>query len=106
MPPRKIRRLVRLEDVGTCIGRRVDIIAVVNDVGLPKITQGIDLVLGSPTSLTTTMMSTRRPIHVPTSSNLTNLLILLGGIGSLTLSPALMMLDSPRSLRALIWFVP
>jgi hypothetical protein len=36
MPPRRIRRLVRLEDVGTCIGRRIDIIVVVNDVGLPK----------------------------------------------------------------------
>jgi hypothetical protein len=43
MPPRRTRRprrLVKLEDVGTCIGSRVDIIAVVNDVGLPKITQG------------------------------------------------------------------
>jgi hypothetical protein len=36
MPPR------RLEDVGTCIGRRVDIIVVVNDVGLPKNTQGVE----------------------------------------------------------------
>ncbi|WJX54498.1 hypothetical protein P8452_40373 [Trifolium repens] len=47
MPPRRTRRprrLVKLEDVGTCIGSRVDIIAVVNDVGLPKITQGTDLV--------------------------------------------------------------
>jgi hypothetical protein len=36
MPP------TRLEDVGTCIGRRVDIIVVVNDVGLPKNTQGVE----------------------------------------------------------------
>jgi hypothetical protein len=43
MPPRRTRRprrLVKLEDVATCVGSRVDIIAVVNDVGLPKITRG------------------------------------------------------------------
>ncbi|MCI36555.1 hypothetical protein A2U01_0057778, partial [Trifolium medium] len=37
--PRR-RRLVKLADVDTCLGSRVDIIAVVNDVGLPKTTQG------------------------------------------------------------------
>ncbi|GAU12795.1 hypothetical protein TSUD_72810 [Trifolium subterraneum] len=42
MPIRR-RRLVKLADVGTCVGTSVDIIAVVNDVGLPKTTRGTDL---------------------------------------------------------------
>jgi hypothetical protein len=50
------------------------------------------VILGSPTSLTTAMMSTRLPTHVATSSNFTNLLgllVLLGGIVSLTLTLSL-----------------